>query len=69
MNVLVISESTPALSASCAAWGPSAATPCPHSGTVSGFLGGQARSSATAVQSLSTKPSKFHRLLRTRFIR
>ena len=31
-----------------AAPGPSAATPCPH-GPVSGFFGGQARSSATAV--------------------
>ena len=67
MSVLVISESTPELSASAAASGPSAATPCPH-GPVSGFIGGQARISATAVQSLSTNPSKPHSPLRISFI-
>jgi hypothetical protein len=40
--------SVPELSASAAASGPSAATPCPH-GPSSGVLGGQARSSATAL--------------------
>ena len=48
MFVLTISESVPALSAACAAAGPSAATPWPH-GPSSGFRGGHARSSATAV--------------------
>ncbi len=46
--VETISESVPAFSAAAAASGPSAATPWPH-GPVSGFTGGQARSSATAV--------------------
>ena len=68
MSVLVISESTPAFSASAAAAGPSSATPWPHS-PESGFFGGQARSSATAVQSPSTKPSKSHSPLRISFIR
>ena len=68
MSWLVISESTPAFSASAAASGPSAATPWPHS-PVSGLTGGQARISATAVQSLSTKPSKPHWPLSTSFIR
>src|SRR3954467_7134675 len=63
MNVLVISESVPEFSASAAASGPSAATPCPH-GPVSGVFGGHARISATAVQSLSMKPSKRHSPLR-----
>src|SRR4029453_13846446 len=67
MSVLVISESTPELRARAAASGPAAATPCPH-GPVSGLLGGQARSSATAVQSLSMNPSKPHSPLRIRFI-
>src|SRR6266568_1038322 len=67
MSVLVISESTPAFSASAAASGPSAATPWPHGlphGASLGFTGGQARSSATAVQSLSMKPSNPHSRLR-----
>ena len=68
--MLVISESTPEFSASAAAAGPSSATPWPQSGcVVSGFFGGQARSSATAVQSLSTNPSKSHSPLRMSFIR
>ena len=66
--MLVISESTPEFSASAAASAPSSATPWPHS-PVSGFIGGHARISATAVQSLSTKPSKPHSPLRMRFIR
>ena len=48
MLVDTISESVPAFSASAPADGPSAATPWPH-GPSSGFLGGHARSSATAV--------------------
>jgi hypothetical protein len=48
MFVETISESVPAMSAWAPASGPSAATPCPH-GPSSGSLGGQARSSATAV--------------------
>jgi hypothetical protein len=44
--------------------GPSAATPCPQSPGFCGFTGGQARSSAKAVQSLSTNPSKRHSPLR-----
>ena len=43
-----ISESVRALSAAAAAPGPSATTPWPH-GPSSGFCGGQARSSETAV--------------------
>ena len=66
--MVVISESTPELSASAAASGPSAATPWPHSGTSDGFIGGHARSSATAVQSLSTNPSKSQSSLSTSFI-
>ena len=65
MFVLTISESVPALSASAAASGPSAAKPWPH-GPVAGFTGGHARSSATAVKSLSMKPSKPQRCLSTR---
>src|ERR671922_469231 len=68
-NVLVISMSTPLLSARAAAPGPSSATPWPHSGTSSGLTGGQERSSPTAVQSLSTKTSKSHWPLRMSFIR
>ena len=68
IRVLVISESTPEFSASAAASGPSAATPCPHS-PASGVFGGHARISDTAVQSLSTKPSKPHSPLRIWFIR
>ena len=68
ISVLVISESTPDSSASSAAAGPSSATPCPHSPEF-GFTGGQARISATAVQSPSTNPSKSHSPLRISFIR
>ncbi len=46
--VETISESVPAFRAFAAASGPSAAVPCPH-GPLSGFTGGQARVSATAV--------------------
>src|SRR4029453_13662389 len=45
MKVLTISESVPELSASAAASGPSAATPCPHgpsSGVRGGAVGGPA---------------------------
>src|SRR4029450_12739398 len=63
ISVLVLSESSPAVSAWDAASGPSAAKPCPQS-PESGFTGGQARISATAAQSASTKPSKSHSPLR-----
>ena len=48
MFLLTISESVPAFSAAAAAPGPSSAMPWPH-GPSSGVLGGQVRSSATAV--------------------